>query len=128
MDSTTMAEIDTIYESLLSKSRTCNGCILYENGVDGNAKYHRIKRKLDSGRSIHIYVHQLALLVKTRTLTFPSDLECSHLCHNKACISTEHIVSEPHGINMNRKACYNERIVRNLESFCFGHPGYENCK
>ena len=124
MSSATLQELKDIYQSLLTKTRTSNDCILYGNGDD---KYHRIRRQLNCGRSIHIYVHQLALLVKTNSLEISKDLECSHLCHKKSCIYFDHIVAEPHGINMNRKACFNERVDRGLNSFCFGHPGYENC-
>ena len=46
--------------------------------------------------------------------------ECSHLCHNKQCILINHMVMEPHKINVARQEC-------NRKKQCLGHDGYPKC-
>ena len=60
-------------------------------------------------------VHRMALMVKLRDLDVSPEQQASHLCNNKLCINTEHIVFEDNFTNNNRKSCF-------LASKCSGHP------
>ena len=119
-------EVKDIYEGLVQDKRkiTHQGThIIYKDG----GSYSRLTRTLASGHKIQLYAHQLALLYRTEKTGLDRNMECSHLCHIRGCITPDHIVEEPHHINMNRTACANERRDRHDSSFCFGHQGYPNC-
>ena len=71
------------------------------------------------GKRVKVRVHRLLFYIQTNC-TDISKLHISHLCHNKACITFEHLSSEPARINNERKSCV-------LNGECSGHYGYKSC-
>lgn len=61
-------------------------------------------------------VHRMALMVKVMCLDVPPEQQASHLCNNKLCINTDHIVFEDNYTNNNRKTCFSN-------AKCSGHHG-----
>lgn len=118
-------EVEFTYDCLIHSGTLIyvGDCIQY--GHDP-AKYNSIRKRVDSG-VVREYAHRIALMKKMKTVNIPSDLEASHLCHMKACINPEHIIAEPHNINMTRLACFNESQRLN-KTYCFGNHGdYPAC-
>ena len=58
--------------------------------------------------------HRMALLVHLKDLDVPSYLQASHLCNNKRCINTGHLILERNDTNNLRKSCF-------LQHRCLGH-------
>lgn len=56
----------------------------------------------------------MALMVKVKNLDIPPEQQASHLCNNKLCINTDHIVFEDNYTKNNRKTCF-------LNANCSGH-------
>lgn len=87
-------------------------CRVWIGAVDQRG-YGRIVVKWPNGHSTTERVHRVALMVKYRWLKtdFPrkdidgKTLEVSHLCHNKLCFNTEHLVIETHEANQSRNHC-----------------------
>ena len=122
----TLEEVEFTYDCLLQSPAVAfiGNCIQY--GHDP-AKYSSIRKRQASGVVVREYAHRIALMKKIKSTVFPTDLEASHLCHMKACINTEHLIAEPHDINMSRVKCFNES-QRLGNHYCFdNHEGYPKC-
>lgn len=56
----------------------------------------------------HMHIHQKDPETK-QYVYYPGiprcALDASHLCHNSECLNPDHIIFEPHSINMNRNMC-----------------------
>lgn len=54
-----------------------------------------------------IYIHHFSYLLSGKTFekTDNQRWTCSHLCHNRGCFNSKHIVFEPHSVNLQRRAC-----------------------
>ena len=123
----TVAQVNEAYQDLVinkpKRVTSLGGCKLYNHLKPG---YSRTSRMI-SGKPVWFYVHQLTLLWKLQKNALEPGQETSHLCHNASCIDPDHLTSESHAVNMQRKECANERKVRSNAQFCFGHGRQPNC-
>ena len=71
-------------------------CIVWKGAKDKNG--YRETHLQFRGKRVKVRVHCLLFYIKTNC-TDTSKLHISHLCHNKACITFEHLSSEPARIN-----------------------------
>ena len=127
---TSIEQVQNIFEYILAdtgKTKHITHLLGQHTIYKDSNKYSRITRLLADHSTVQLYAHQLALLYKEKKTALSKDLECSHLCHYKGCINVDHIIEEPHGVNMSRKACVNERRDRHDPKFCFGHQEYPDC-
>ena len=63
----------------------------------------------------------VVMVKKEGSIFLDSAREASHLCHNKTCVLSEHIVFEPPSINTDRKRCARRKV-------CMGHgPNHPDC-
>lgn len=117
------------YDMLMSEKLTNQGhkgtCVVYQGrAID---QYVQTSRTID-GRKIVARTHKVALLKKIQKTELADGLECSHLCHNKGCMSPDHVVAEPHEVNMSRTTCQYLRNITGKKDHCTGdHQGYPNC-
>lgn len=66
-----------------------------------------------------INAHRLSYIVNFKT--FPdADIDVSHLCSNKLCVSKEHLCPEPRHINIERQYCF-------TLGACTSHSNGRNC-
>ena len=73
-------------------------------------EYYYTTRKLSlRGVDVREGAHRVVLLMKLRLLQFPEGCEASHLCGKKGCLNKNHIVAEPHHVNISRKTCHKRR-------------------
>ena len=87
--------------------------------VDGYA-YVTLRLPDEEGgvRKTSTSCHRAALLLKKykegelQTLQIDKSLECSHLCNNKLCINTQHLVFERKSTNLSRKVCFRNRACQ----------------
>lgn len=95
---------------LLGKSAlSANGqCRLWEGFTDADG-YGKMNIKLH-GRWTNRGVHRLSYVITHRT-SFEAieDLQVSHLCHNKTCITVAHLNLEEQETNNSRTGCVNAR-------------------
>ena len=74
-----------------------------------------------TGRRACSNIHRLALMLSGGTFKeLPSDLDASHLCHNKICVRLSHLSLEPRQVNLSRKRCVKA-------GQCKGHLSYPEC-
>lgn len=74
-------------------------------------KYERVSRM--------VYLMKNNLNKKTDLPQVP--MKMSHLCHNRSCMLTEHLLLEPRRVNQERKHCMKQGV-------CTKFPdGYPNC-
>ena len=123
MANISIQDIEFVYEMLVLSSYRQQTCIIY--GTDPNM-YTQVRKRVPSGGILRDYAHRIALKKKIKMTKLENGVEASHLCHTKGCINPDHLSAEPHGINMNRIACYNETKVRG-HHMCFGHGAYPSC-
>ena len=119
-------EVEYTYNCLIQSGAVTfvGECIQYGGDPD---KYSSIRKRQSSGVVVREYCHRIALMKKMKTVNIPTGLETSHICHMKACMNPEHVVAEPHNINMSRLACFNESKRLN-QPFCYGgHAEYPSC-
>ena len=92
-----------------------HGCRLWL-GACTQSGYGRKKLTFLDGSYKVILVHRVVYMCKYRSLHIPlvnndmKDLELSHLCNNKLCVRSDHIVLESHSVNMERIHCFNQGI------------------
>ena len=108
--------MEEVYKQLKSNTYMAGDCQIY-GAID---RYSDLK-KVVGGRHIRIAGHRLALLIKLNDIELPRGLECSHLCHNKGCVTLGHLEAEPHAVNMDRNRCRFQREETGQDDFCFGH-------
>ena len=75
------------------------GCKVWEGCIKADG-YGVMKVKFQDGKRKVKGVHQLAYICHYRTLCLPKDVEISHLCHVKNTVQIDHLVAEPHHINL----------------------------
>ena len=128
-----MDEVYEFYEMIMANKLTNCGpngtCIEYKtsSSSSGQDRYIQTSRTIN-GRKIHARVHRVALLKKIRQVELPDSMEASHLCHNKKCMNIDHLIAEPHDINMSRYTCAYMRTSTGDNSYCTNdHASYENC-
>lgn len=57
-------------------------------------------------RLIYMAQHKIHYSELKNKNEFGEQLDVSHLCNNKKCIEVDHLVHEPHSINMDRNECF----------------------
>lgn len=103
-------------EKLSGKTVVHGACIFWTGCVNkqGYGQY-RFTDPRDGGTKYKTRTaHRVALMVKERTLDLPPEQQASHLCNNKLCVNTEHLVLESCSVNCQRRLCF--RLGR-----CIGH-------
>ena len=66
-----------------------------------------------------IYTHKLSYLLHNKIRDVPQGTEVSHLCHEPRCIRGDHLVAEPHEVNLERITCKKQnRCTYNHYPFC----------
>lgn len=88
------------------------GCVEWQGSTD---RYGYGRKRItwpDKSASVE-RVHRLSYMVKHQLFRHEvprndenDPLDVSHLCHNKLCIKSEHLVLERHELNCERKACF----------------------
>ena len=117
-----LSEIDVFYDMLMANKLTSQGphgtCVEYATAHHQYTnKYIQTSRTINSKR-INSRTNTVALLKKIKLTELPDGLEASHLCHNKRCMSVDHIVAEPHEINMSRNTCAYMRNLTGDKAYC----------
>ena len=114
---------DKLHHILTNKvTKHDTGChithILPYKGSRGYPRIHFTYLRKRFQVKIHTYVFRMTNDIPPYIRD--ENLECSHLCHNKQCIFIDHLVMEPHKINIKRQEC-------NRKKLCLGHEGYPKC-
>ena len=96
--------------STLSENTECR---LWNKAKNSNG-YDVIKYKWPPDGSWHVInVHRLSYIVNKQILPDEiANLDISHLCHNKLCVSITHLNAELHGINKERETCANRNACQ----------------
>ena len=82
--------------------------------------YGDLHLQLPNGKKIHTTAHRGAYMMAYKVTQIPSvnekgeKLEVGHLCHNKKCLNSTHLILESMSINRERKMCFNSKM-------CIGH-------
>lgn len=90
-----------------------HSCIEW-NGACTDTGYGRKRVTWPDGQKSIEKTHRLAYMAHNKILKdqlqktneFGQQLDISHTCHNKKCLNPDHLVNEPHRINMDRNGCY----------------------
>ena len=108
-----MAQVlERISKSLKKYSARGEGdCILWTGSCD---RYGYGRKKVTWGFEVKKMesTHRLAYMVSHNLTELPREnesgdfMEVSHLCHRKRCINPDHLVFEPHSVNMSRASCF----------------------
>ena len=120
MEDFVQKQCKSIEEDLKAFKRVGKSCKLSTKKPGKPGGYaHLTTRKLNPEdgqvKKSSITVSRAALLVKlikegeVSTLEIDRELECSHLCHNKLCINTDHLVLESKSLNISRNICSRRR-------------------
>ena len=106
-----MTTMEKVYQDIKT---THKGCHIPSTSVSGS--YHQVQPQVINtsprskgfkpwdGAIGRVLVHQVTYLAVTGMTPKPGE-DVSHLCHNSKCCNTEHLVIEPHAINMSRQRC-----------------------
>jgi len=105
---------------LNTKSVVSFRCTLWTGEVDTHG-YGVLCRSFDDKKVKLPRVHRLAYYLAHLPTSLNSKLHVSHLCHNKLCITPNHLSYEPQKINNQRNSC-------KLNGECTGHRGQKKCK
>lgn len=85
-----------------------NSCVLWTGNVSYSGYGLQSVKWPVEGRKLE-KAHRVALMVErclTRSQFRDVEGEVSHLCHNKLCVNTAHLVIEQHCINQERIHCF----------------------
>lgn len=83
---------------------TEKGCIVWYGC--GDARYGRKYFKFPGQAPTYMYTHRLSYLLHNRLESLPPHVDISHRCHTPRCVRADHLVAEPHGVNMDRNTCH----------------------
>lgn len=114
--------IETHLEELAHKSTlssSSSSCRLWDGEIDTHG-YGVLRLNFGNTR-IKLRTHRLNFFLSHHPTTLSSNRHVSHLCHNKKCISINHLSYEPQAINIKRNMC-------KLNGECSGHWHYKNRK
>ena len=106
-------KLSTRIESKCLRGGVRGSCKLW-TGYVNKGGYGRMKITMLDGSVKFYYVHRVAYMLKIRDLDLPVDLEVSHLCNNKTCVTPEHLCLVTSSINKSRKTCFSVQM-------CMGH-------
>jgi hypothetical protein len=104
----------------LNELYTKHDCYEWNDYVHNNG-YPYIRRTVNKEK-IRIGAHQVVALYNNRRIDL-DEKDSSHLCGNKLCILDQHIVLEPHDVNLSRKKCHDLGKESPVSSRCneIGH-------
>jgi hypothetical protein len=113
---------------MLDRSHICpenNECRIWHSTVttakQQQQQYGQIRYKHPlSSKWKTITAHRFNYMLHHKILDLPSELHCSHLCHNSTCINPSHISLEDSPINSNRRRCCNQ-------GSCIVHSPFADC-
>ena len=92
-----------------------HGCRLWQ-GYTTPLGYGRKRVTLPDGTSKQIMVSRVVYMCREQTFDIREHddsgekLEMSHLCHHKLCVRQNHLVLEPHSVNMERQHCFHQGL------------------
>ena len=93
------------------------GCLVWQGGPYNITRYKygaiRITNPMHGGASKVEYVHRLVYQCANHLNQLPEGLDVSHRCHNSHCVREDHLILEPHAVNLDRIQC-------ELEGECMG--------
>lgn len=90
-------------------TKAINGVCLLYNGSPRADGYIKISyRHPETGISTTSTVHRMSSMLSRGTFQLASNLDASHLCHNRTCILLDHISLEPRAVNCQRRLCVKE--------------------
>ena len=107
-------DFDYICEKLLGKCSDevgPHGCHLWQGAKWKNNQYGKVLNPLPNKQTNYIGAHRLLFMMKNQLLMLPREdeqgrqMDVSHICHQGLCLTVEHLVHEPHQINIERKQC-----------------------
>lgn len=118
--------IFVLHEAVLRQSEPApnGGCLLYTGQIATNG--YGLVRKTIGGTRYQVYAHQLMLFHQLGLNSLPVGMVSSHLCHNRLCIATAHLILEPSGHNLQRNACLNDGSCKGNHRDYLGYPA-PNC-
>jgi hypothetical protein len=108
-----------ILSKLVFKSPRPNGCS-EACAIDDGSGYPRVRVTL-RGEQMHLGVPRLVYFFSIGCRPLDRGIHISHLCHNKRCISLDHLSYEPAIINYWRNYC--NKVVH----VCIGHGQFPYC-
>lgn len=87
-------------------------CILWSGSCDHHGYGRKTVTWYTTGKQKIERAHRVAYMSRNRLTELPrtSDsgdaMDVSHLCHQKSCINTDHLVWESHSANKSRDTCF----------------------
>ena len=103
-----------LHNSMLGENGVCQIWTGGKKVCKNNYVFGILNVTFPDGKRTKINVARLSKMMQYKTLSFESNIDSSHLCHNPLCILPEHINMEPHTVNNTRQFC-----VHNVK--CSGH-------
>ena len=99
-------------------------CMIW-NGAKYVSGYGKCYIKWVDGETSFEKAHRVAFVLKLKKTKVEFNnwmeqseqkLECSHTCGRKLCVNVEHLVVEPHFVNMERNHCFAQGSCTGLHS------------
>ncbi|CAG2188496.1 unnamed protein product [Mytilus edulis] len=94
------------------------GCIEWSGTKKGKSGYGIQVVKWPQGEKKREAAHRVAYMIRHKLTRYDmprvdennNTIECSHICHNASCVNVNHLVLEPHAINLDRLHCKNQGL------------------
>lgn len=119
-------DLDNKFNKKTTKLHNIYGCVAWNGYVDKlGYGVQNVNWPVEGAKKER--AHRLAYMIKHRISRndMPrldnnnNKIECSHLCHNKICVNSEHLVLEPHATNQERIHCKGQGICsKSHEPYC----------
>lgn len=111
-------DIQQKFNRKTEESGNGKGCIVWTGAKKGKSGYGIQVVNWPGGEEKREAAHRLAYMIRHRMTRYDmptvdennNKVECSHICHNKLCVNVNHIVLEPHAINLDRLHCKNQGL------------------
>ena len=116
--------IDTQKERLMKNSEAYGefGCHVCKLG-GGKTPYSTLTVKFPWKEAKKtVSSHRFAYMLEKNCFELQKDMQVSHRCHNKRCITADHLSLEPEHVNKDRQICRGTFPVK-----CRSHPPYADC-
>lgn len=95
-----------------------SGCDIWQGRQDRSG-YGELRFSFRE-KNVCLKIHRVVYALRNPGIVLSRNWHVSHLCHNRQCVTYQHLSYEPQAINNNRKVCNNN-------GECSGHYGYRNC-
>ena len=103
--------------SKVTKHSFGQDCWMWIGSLRQDGRYGRVCLFL-KGKRRYVNAHRAAYIAFNHRFDFPDDI--SHLCHKNLCVNPDHLVHEPHFMNLDRRNCVEAGI-------CKGHGDHRPC-